>query len=283
MSDVNETEIAETASIAKREYSEMEIEMFKEARKQRDIISKTLKDGTSCCLPGPNGYADTEPVLNITTGTAYRGANFLYLKEHQRKIAAPAGKYITEGQLEKAKLDIPGLSLKEGSAGVTLYINERHNFENTVKNFKLFNIFQTTEPKKLEKWAEQKSLEKEKEREAFLREKYGDFYEERPKKEAPVPVLDIACSSTKPEEYLAQYFAAVGGKFKASKEQGKEFSEKLLASLYEKMENGYTDTFKLSRITNASSEITAQLRQPHKQEQKQEQELKHEKKHGFKL
>jgi len=49
---------------------------------------------------------------------------------------------------------------------------------------------------------------------------------------------EIVCSSTEPEKYLAQYFAAVswGSKFKVSPEQSAEFSEKMVNALYAPME-----------------------------------------------
>ena len=250
MSDLSEPEVS------KREFTEAEEAAFRNAIDQRRVISAALKNGTLSCLPGADGYADTGPAVNLENGTRYHGVNLLFLKEHQNQIGAPSAEYVTAEQLEKAKADIPGLALKDGQHGVSIHFSERtegNEYENKI--VKLVNIAQTNKPGELKGWAENRQQERAREQEAYLRDRYGDFYQPREQKKHEGPGPEISCSSTEPEKYLAQYLAAVsmGGKFKASPEQATGFFEKMQASLYEKMPNGYSDPFKLSKITNEAS------------------------------
>ena len=126
-----------------------------------------------------------------------------------------------------------------------------------IKTATLYNIDQTTRPQALEKWSAQETI----------------------------PGLEISCTSTEPENYLAQYFAAVsmGGQFKVSPEQAKEFAKNLEKSMYEqtgishKTGDPISNPFKLSRICNEASvqckEIVKDLhRQQHAENREQKQE-----------
>jgi hypothetical protein len=241
---------------------------------QRKVIDGALKDGTLACLPGKDGYADTEPAVNLATGTRYHGTNQLYLKDFQKKNGFPTAEYVTAQAADKS-----GIPIRKGQRGVWIGFsaqNEAGQWEQ--KNVRLFNIAQAVNPVKMKEAALGMMAEKQREKTEYLRQMYGESYRPRePKEQRPGP--EIACSSTDPEKYLGQYLAAVsmGGKFKVSGEQAAGFSRKMEASLFERMENGHTNPFKLSKICNAAGEhcksVIREARAP-KAEQAQKLEQK---------
>ena len=270
MSDVNE---------GTKQFTEADEAAFRNALHQREIISGALKVGTLSCLPGPDGFADTMPAVNITNGNYYHGANMLYLKEHQKQHGFPTAEYIPSTQIEKAALDNPGIAIKDGEKGVTIHFSEQNNEtqEWVKKSSVLINVNQTTDPQGLKNWiAEQQQKVVDK-----ITAQFSESYKpSEPKQRVPGP--EISCTSTDPEKYLGQYLAAVsmGGKFKVSPEQAKEFTQKMDASLTEKMENGYPNPFKLSKISNEASknckefmkELGAETRKNEREQQQEQQQ-----------
>jgi hypothetical protein len=250
---------------------------FRNALDQRAKITESLKNGSLPCLPGKDGFADTEPAVNIVNGTRYHGASLLYLKDFQKRHGFPTAEYATVEAIQKS-----GVYIRKGEKGVTINYSVKdektQQWEN--KTARLFNVAQTTKPWELKAYAEKVNQEKEQEREAFLKKQFGDSFRPKEKKERE-PGPAITCTSTEPERYLAQYLAAVslGGSFKASPEQAGEFAQKMGDRIYERMGNGYTDPFKLSKICNEAGvqcrEIIKEIKQPQpKQEQTQRLEKK---------
>ena len=260
---------------------------FQHALNQRSKVTQGLKNGTLSCLPGADGFADTQPAFNIMTGKIYHGANLLFLKDHQKQLGFPTGEYITAYQISNASKDNPDIAIKPGEKSVILHFSEKNEDTGIYekKNVQLYNIAQVTTPLALKHWVLEQEYSKIDRMSVQFGESFNPLeyrsvqYNER----EPGPV--ITCKSTDPEKYLGQYFAAVsmGGKFQASPEQANEFSQKLEASLYEKMENGHTNPFKLSKISIDASqhckEVIREIKTGHaitpeqKQEQKQEQSL----------
>lgn len=245
---------------------------YKNALRQRAVITEGLKKGTLSCLPGEDGYADTQPAFNIMTGKVYHGANLLYLKEHQKQFGFPTGEYITAYQLGKATDERPDLGVMPNQKSVHLHFSEQ-NEETGLwekKNIEFYNIAQTHKPDELKDWLVQKRDER-------MATQYSESYTpEDPKQKEPGPT--IVCTSTEPEKYLGQYLAAVsmGGKFKATTEQAKEFSENLEDTLYQKMPGGHTNPFMLSKISIATSQYCKEVIKEIKTGPKQDQELKQE-------
>jgi hypothetical protein len=228
---------------------------------QRKVVADALKAGTLSCLPGADGYADTEPARNVTTGTQYHGATLLQLKEFQKEHGFPTGEFVTFDAASKA-----GVPIRKGENGVTITFsgkNESGEWEN--KTARLFNIAQTASPNALRKWAAA-------EQEAYLKSQYGEQYQAPvpPRKEGP----EITCSSTEPEKYLGQYLAAVsmGSKFKVSPEQKAEFGRNFEEALFKKMENGHSNPFTLSRICNAAGEYCKDVIKEVRREQRRDNE-----------
>jgi len=265
---------------------------YQNATWQRKVISDALKNEELCCLPGKDGYADTTPALNLMNGNIYHGANLLYLKEHQRENGFPTGEYATKEQIDRAQKDMPDLIIRKGQKGVSLNISEQNEQtgEYEDKHIRLFNIAQLNKPKNFKEWVEQKRQEKQEE---FWQSQYGTKYTApEPKKKAPGP--EISCTSTDPAKYLGQYLAAVsmGGRFKATPEQGKEFAQKMEAAMYEKTLTAKTgknvgelvsNPFALSKIGVEASkeckEFMRSLRTDRKVDQKQELDLEQKQEH----
>jgi hypothetical protein len=247
---------------------------FLNALHQRKVVAEALKDGSLACLPGQDGYADTEAAVNLATGTRYHGTNQLYLRDFQKKNGFPTPEYVTAAAAEKS-----GIPIRKGQHGVWIGFKDQNKETGQweQKNVRLFNIAQAVSPEKMKEAALGMAREKQQEKEEYLRQMYGDSYKPRePGERKPGP--EIACNSTDPEKYLGQYLAAVsmGGKFKVSQEQAAEFSQKMEGSLFQRMENGHTNPFKLSQICNAASEhcknVIREARAPKiEQTQKREQ------------
>jgi len=215
------------------------------AIKQQGAEIAGLKSGTMPCLPGKDGYADTTPAVNIADRTVYQGATLLLLKEHQKRNNFPTAEYISAEQIDRAKRDLPKIAIKQGEEGITIFFNAKDessggDWEN--KYARLFNVAQTNSPWEVKAWANEQRQGKIE----FLQK--GS---EAKQNAGP----EIVCTSTDPEKYLGQYFAAFAlkGSFKSSPEQAMQFSQKLISSMRQKSEKGITDPFQLSKISNEAS------------------------------
>jgi len=278
------------------------------ATHQRKVVADAIKNGTLSCLPGADGYADTEPAVNIMTpNKPYHGEYLLFLKafQKQEQNGFPTAEYVTYHQIDKAREEGLDLYVRQGQKGVSLLIGEQNKEtgEWSNKNIRLFNVAQLNNPKLIKEWAEKKIEEQAQKDLEYQRTRYGTGYTPPEKQKEPGPA-EIVCSSTEPEKYLGQYLAAVsfGSKFKVSPEQAAEFSEKMVSALYKQMEpivnketgeiikqpplnketgQPITDYFSLEKISKAANAecrifmtqtrmTAATLSQP-QQEQKQEQ------------
>ena len=287
---------------------QMYIEAANNARFQRKVIADAIKNGTLSCLPRKDGYADTTPAVNIMTpNKPYHSENLLFLKafQKQEQNGFPTAEYVTYHQIDKAREAGYEVYPLKGTKGVSLIIGEQKNtdeWEN--KNIRLFNVAQINNPKLFKEWVgkeledkAQKDLEKWQ-----IQHGTGSKPPEKQKEKGPD---EIVCTSTEPEKYLGQYFAAVswGSKFKVSPEQASEFSEKMVNALYAPMEpfvnkegktiqppinkqtqQPITDPFNLEKIgRKASEECVTFMRDLRMQIQKQNQpEQKQEQTQGFK-
>jgi ABC-type transporter MlaC component len=268
-------EFEEAAPAAEEQTKTPEEQAFLNALHQRKVIADALKEGTLSCLPGADGYADTEPAVNVANGTRYHGATQLYLKEFQKQNGFPTAEYMTQEAVQKS-----GIPIRQGQHGVTVSFQTKNEETGKweQKNARLFNVAQSVKPAELKAYAARLIEEKAQEKIDYLKKQYGENYRPPERKERG-PAPEIACSSTEPEKYLGEYLAAVsmGGKFKVTPEQKSEFAHKMETSLFERGENGHTNPFKLSKICNAAGdhckEVIRQARaeQFPKQEQTQEQ------------
>jgi len=274
------------------------------ATHQRKVVADAIKNGTLACLPGADGYADTTPAVNIMTPKKpYHGDNLLFLKasQKQEQNGFPTAEYVTNHQIDKACDEGIKIYRREGQKGITLLVSEQNEETKELENkhIKLFNIAQTNNPKAIKEWAEKKIEEQEKKDLEYNQTRYGSGYQP-PEKKAKEPGPEIVCSSTEPEKYLGQYFAAVsmGSKFKVTPEQAAEFSEKMVSALYKPMEpimkeNGeiktpplnketkqpITDAFSLEKISRAANQeckdfmrdLRMQTQKQNQPERKQEQ------------
>jgi len=250
---------------------------------QRKLVLDGLSNGTLSCLPGSDGFADTQPAVNLVTGKYYHGSNLLDLKDHQKKNGFPTAEYVTEHQIENAKENYPGLSIKQGEKGLSIHWEDKNDQtgEWEKKSVFLFNVAQTTNPEEMRMYAEQKQQEERQNYIDYKRKEYPGWEPQEPKQKVPGPVIE--CSSTEPEKYLGQYFAAVsmGGKFKASEEQAVEFTQKMKSALdvkFKKLnaegeyeEQDYPDIRNLSKISNAASAYCKDVIQLSRQQENKEQ------------
>jgi len=236
---------------------------FMNAGHQRKLIADAIKSGECVCLPGKDGYADTAPAKNILNPDKfYHGSTLLYLKEVQRQNGFPTGEYITYQKIEEAKKeDKLDVFIEKGQKGISLHINEKNKTtgEYEDKHIRLFNIAQLSKPWEIKKWAEKQLEKEEQERIEYMKTQKGASWEPEPKKPKE-PGPEIVCSSTEPEKYLGQYFAAVsmGSKFKVSPEQAAEFSEKMISALYAPIEpkvNKETGEIKPPPVSKITGEI----------------------------
>ena len=237
---------------------------FKNALSQRKAVLNAIKDGTLACLPGANGFADTEPAVNLVSNDFYHGANMLYLKDHQKQNNFPTAEYVTEYQVEKA-----GLSINKEEKGRFIHWEQKDDQtgEWEKKSVLLFNVAQVSDPQAMKAFVEQQKQERfEKYVEKQRLDRGDPNYTPEQKQKTPGPIVE--CTSTDPEKYLGQYLAAVsmGGKFKVSPEQSAEFSKNMENSLLEQMGNGYPDPFKLSRISNAANQYCKDVKMEIKME-----------------
>jgi hypothetical protein len=258
-------------------------EAFINMKHQRKVVIDGLTNGTLSCLPGEDGFADTQPAVNLVTGKYYHGANMLDLKDHQKKNGFPTAEYVTEHQIEKAKENYPELSIKQGEKGLSIHWEDKNDQTGAweKKSVFLFNVAQTTNPEEMKMYAEQRQQEERQNYIDYKRKSYPGWEPQEPKQKGPGPVIE--CSSTEPEKYLGQYFAAVsiGGKFKVSEEQAAEFAQKMGSALDAKFkklnaegeyeEQDYPDIRNLSKISNAASAYCKDVIQLSRQQENKEQ------------
>jgi hypothetical protein len=273
MSDLNEVS-TEEKNLSPRELA------FQNTVYQRNMVGAALKNGTLCCLPEKDGYADTTPAMNLANHNVYHGDTLLYLKDHQKKNGFPTGEYLTQAQIEKAREDVPGLSLLKGQKGVSIHVSEKNDEtgEWDEKHIRLFNVAQLggNGPAKFKKWVEDKRLE-------YFQSQHGTKIQPpEPGQKTKGP--EIVCSSPDPVKYLGQYFAAVskGIPFKADQETAKEFAKNMGDSLYKKIGTSprtgdpVTDPFSLSKICREANkyckEFMSELGRQQNPEPKQEQQ-----------
>lgn len=275
---VYQGEVRQNAPEEQRELTAAERAFTAEIRR-RAVIGHALKEGTLCCLPGKDGYADTSPAVNVANGTWYHGATLLQLKEHQKSNGFPSAEYVTQEAVHKS-----GIPLREGQKGVEISFSVKHedSGEWEHKAVRLFNVAQTARPWEMKAWAAKQLEEKAQDKEAYLKSQFGDSYKPR-EASGRKPGPEIVCTSSEPEKYLGQYLAAVstGGRFKATAEQGAAFKQKFGDALWEKtvtLENGEkrTNPFKLSKICNGANEqckeVIKEIRGEQKAEQKRQQQ-----------
>ena len=242
MSDLNEEskEPAEEKNLSPKELA------FQNTVYQRNMIGAALKNGTLCCLPDKDGYADTSPAMNLANHNVYKGDTLLYLKDHQKKNGFPTGEYLTQAQIEKAREDVPGLFILKGQKGVSIHVSEKNDEtgEWDERHIRLFNVAQLNSPAKFKKWVDDKRLE-------YFQSQHGaKIQPPEPGQKAKGP--EITCSSPDPVKYLGQYFAAVskGLPFKADGETAKEFAKNMGDALYRNYISKDTNEPVISSITN---------------------------------
>jgi len=226
---------------------------FEVERTRKVNIFESLEYGTSPCLPGRNGYADTAPAVNAVTGERYRGESLLVLKDFQQRNNFPTAEFIRTDQVDRAfgpcafNQKYSAKALRSLSEGGKDYGDKD-----------LFNVAQLVA---------------------------RDGREIKAPLSVKTPGPEITCSSTDPAKYLGQYFAAVetGGRFKVSPKQAKEFAANMKKSLTEPLGNGYGDPFKLSKICEAANLNSREIVKEIVKEQRTEQKLEHGKTHSRSL
>jgi len=208
-------------------------EAFINMRHQRKVVLNGLTTQTLSCLPGADGFADTQPAVNLVQGTYYHGINMLDLKDHQKKNGFPTAEYVSDQQLKDAKKDFPDLSPKQGENGISIHWERKNNETGKYEkeSVYLFNIAQTTNPEAVKEYAAHKQQEETQKYVDDMKAKYPGWEPKEPKPKELGTIIN--CSSTQPEIYLGQYFAAVstGGKFKVTPEQAAEFTKNMETAL----------------------------------------------------
>lgn len=246
------------------------------AKGDRNRIAQALKEGTLCCIPDESGYADTDAARNIVTGTKYRGASMLLLKQFAKENNYPTAEYVSFESLSlmNDKLNLGGtdrISLPKGSKGFTItYSKETENPETGEKTFspehiRLFNVACLRNAEKVKEF----EVIQKHERQEFVKAQLasqGKNFAPRPSENS---TEEIVCSSVKPEEYLGQYFAAVslGAKFKATKEQSEEFAKNAVDFLYEKSRENHINPFNLSILSRNANAYCKNFLKSARQEQ----------------
>lgn len=220
------------------------------AKTERKLFMDSMNGGTLPCLPRENGFADTEPAKNLITGTVYHGVNAILLKDLQVRQGYPTAEYVTVQALDKVnqKLNLgfkDQVHIKKGEKG--FFINFKDNKTNEIKSFALFNLAQVSDPQKIRDYAAVREYEHREAIKQRMAEAGKEYVPYSTKKEGGI----IKCSSTKPEEYIGQYLAAVssGSQFKVSEAQAESFKKNTELFLFEKSENGSINPFKLNILS----------------------------------
>ena len=240
----------------------------------RKLLTQRAEAGSLCCLPDANGNIDTTAVKNPVTGYTLTGLNQILAKQFVKDNNAPTPECITFEQVQAA-----GTRLLAGVKGFSTITLDKNN---ELSSTRYFSPAQTVNPEKI---AELVALNQEKraqykearlERAAQLQTERGagcaDFYGVHTGDRSARPdIAEITCTSTTPAGYIGQYLAAVssGAVFKATKEQASAFVENLEHTLYERNEKGYTNPFKLIKISNEANQICKEtLKQEYERLQK---------------
>jgi hypothetical protein len=215
------------------------------AKHDRKQFIAALEAGTLACLPGKDGFADTQPARNAVNRTTYHGSSQLLLKIFQKQNNFPTAEYCTFDQVEKAAaFSGRRTNITKGSKGITLSFQ----INGEQKSVRLFNIAQVNNPEWVRAYADHLAQN----REAYFKEKYGDQY--RPN-EKPAKGPAVTCSSSDPDAYLGQYLAAVSLErpFRASPQQAAEFAQKTRDFIFERNEAGHINPFNLNRLGSKAS------------------------------
>lgn len=280
-SNTNSDPIKESAKITPQEAAMIR------AKTDRKVFVDALQKGNLSCLPGKDGFADTTPVSNITNGTFYHGINMLLLKEHQKINNYPTAEYLTFESVQKAneKLNLSfneHIKINKGEKAFT--ISYKDSETNEPKSIKIFNIAQLSDPQKLRDYVAIINHEKQENLKAYL-EKQGKEY--KPYSKSTKDVI-LECTSTKAEEYLGQYFAAVssGAKFKVTPEQASEFSKNINEQIFARNPDkpsadhpeGTINPFNLSIIGSSANKYCKELLKAKGEERKAEYEKRKEEK-----
>ena len=240
----------------------------------RKLLTQRAQAGTLCCLPDANGNIDTTAVKNPVTGYTLTGLNQILAKQFVKDNNAPTPECVTFEQVQAAGTRL--LAKVHGFSTITLDKNNELSFT------RYFSPAQTVNPEKI---AELVALNQEKraqykeqriERAAQLQAERGGgtaaFYGVHTgERSARQDIAEITCTSTTPAGYIGQYLAAVssGAKFSVTKEQVSAFVKNLDHSLYERNEKGYTNPFKLIKISNEANQICKEtLKQEYERLQK---------------
>lgn len=222
------------------------------AKYDRKIFMESLKNGTLPCLPGKDGFANTEPARNPISGTTYHGISAILLKDRQLKNNYPTAEYVTLPALDKIneKLNLgfkDKIHVKKGEKG--FFINFKDNKTNTVKSFCLFNVAQISDPQKIRDYVTVEKYERRENVKKSMAEAGKEFvpYSEAAKKEPAV----IKCSSSEPEAYLGQYLAAIssGARFKVSQDQAESFKKNTEQFIFQQSQKGAINPFNLNILS----------------------------------
>jgi hypothetical protein len=215
------------------------------AKSDRKRIVAALDAGTLCCQPDETGYADTAPAVNLINNSLYHGVYQLLLKDYQKQNGFPTAEYGTFAQFEKASrfAEKNGV-IKKGEHGITITIND----DGKLKQTRLFNISQAVHPNAVREYA---ALEYQKKQDYLKQAKGENYWEPKPRTEGP----PIACVSTKPDQYLGQYFAALSLNrgFKVTPQQSTQFAENMKNAVFEKGQTGHINPYNLNVICNKAS------------------------------
>lgn len=256
-------------------------DLIMRAKISRKIIAEAIAAGNLCCTPGADGHVDTSRASNPKTGTNYKGQSLLLLKQHAKNNGFPSAEYVSGEQIDfiNSYMNVPfadKLKIKKGSKGVTInYLKEVDNPDGTKvqvpENLRLFNVAQLENTKVLTDFMTVRNHEQQEFVKAQLAEEGKGF---KPRSSSQKKGEAIVCSSTVPQEYLGQYFAAVstGADFVVTPEQAAAFGKAFNDALYQKNEQGKINPFNLNVICSQASKNCVELLKSKAQEKKQEKE-----------
>jgi hypothetical protein len=217
------------------------------AKSDRKRIVAALDAGALCCQPGENGYADTAPAVNLVNNSLYHGVYQLLLKDHQKQNGFPTAEYGTFAQFEKAAQSAgkEGV-IKKNEHGFTITIND----DGKMKPIRLFNVAQAVHPEAVREYAALAAQQKQ----DYLKQAKGENYREPKPRTEGAP---LTCVSTKPDQYLGQYFAALSLNrgFKATPQQSAQFAENMKNAIFAKGQTGHINPYNLNVICNKASEF----------------------------
>jgi hypothetical protein len=214
------------------------------AKADRKRIVAALDSGALCCQPDEKGFADTTPARNLVNDSLYHGMYQLLLKNHQKQNGFPTAEYGTFAQFDKAaRFAGKTGTIKKGEHGFTITLN----VDGELKPIRLFNLAQAVHPGAVREYASHVFQEKQK----YLKQAKGDNYRE-PKPETKGE--PIVCSTTRPEEYLGQYFAALslGRDFKVTPGQNAHFTENMKNAVFAHGPEGHINPYNVSVICNGA-------------------------------